>query len=450
MLLAACALTPLSWAQEDNTPAPEQPAPVQEEPPLPPPSPSARDLFERSKDAIVQVRLLLKSANEQSSIGSGFVVRTESDGSAWVVTNYHVVSELALQPHAYQIELRGTDQTRAPATLVAIDVIHDLAVLRTSSSTPQRKWPTLEIRSTPIAQGTSVYSLGNPLELGFLISDGIYNGAVENRLYEQMLFSGALNPGMSGGPALDSTGEVVGVNVATRRDGDLLSFLVPVRYLRPLLERAWTSTKPSDWQKEIGQQLVAHQGFLTQALLGPDASAAAQAAKLPGFSTQRIEGREVMTLDSAITRCWANGDNEPGSRYLEDRIQCALNDEVYVSRRMYTGSLNISHVLIRNQTLATPQFLEVSGYNSSRNTYVAQDELTPDRCHSDYLQGKSRVYRVSSCLQTYREFPGIFNFSIRATQVDSTSERLYSQMTMSGFSFDNARRLGDQFLRRLP
>lgn len=131
------------------------------------------------------------------------------------------------------MELRPTSERSVKATLVAIDVVHDLVVLRTEpapSDTVAQPWPALSLRETPLAQGEKIFLLGNPLELRFLISEGNNNGLVESRIYDQLLLSGALNSGMSGGPTIDEAGRVVGVYVATRRGADLISFLVPARY----------------------------------------------------------------------------------------------------------------------------------------------------------------------------------------------------------------------------
>ena len=93
---------------------------------LPAASASARDLFSRYKDRLVQVRVLLNSANEQSSLGSAFVVANGGQKGVWLLTNYHVVSSLAINPQKYHIELRPTSEVKINATLVAVDVIHDL------------------------------------------------------------------------------------------------------------------------------------------------------------------------------------------------------------------------------------------------------------------------------------------------------------------------------------
>ena len=100
--------------------------------------------------------------------------------------------------------------------------------------------PALQLRpqGEPLEQGERIYSLGNPLDVGFAITEGNYNGLVQRSFYPRIFFGGALNPGMSGGPALDARGRVIGVNVAKRLDAEQVSFLVPAEFARALLDKA--------------------------------------------------------------------------------------------------------------------------------------------------------------------------------------------------------------------
>ena len=438
--------------------------------PLPTPSASARELFSRNKDRLVQVRVLLNSANEQSSLGSGFVVRDDGAKGAWLLTNYHVVSSLAINPEKYRLELRPTSERTVKATLVAVDVIHDLAVLRTEPVGEVQPWPVFTLRDGALTQGERIFSLGNPLELGFLISEGIYNGFVESRIYEQMLFSGALNAGMSGGPAIDEAGRVIGVNVATRRGAELLSFLVPVRYARELLERAWLAPPRKEWRTEIARQLLIHQNFVAGKLLTPTGAEANAAAPVPatsgpsspaaqgvvasakaGFTSQTLAGRTVPTLDGSLTKCWAGGRDGERLRYQRDTLDCSLRSELFVRGNLYTGFLSVRHVLLRNDKLATPQFLAIGSVGRAAAAFMqgGSREMTPDECRDDYVRGSVHVYRVAICLKAFRKFEGIYDFSVSATQVDDPRERLLSTLQLNGVSFENGQRLSRMFMERL-
>lgn len=426
----------------------------QQQQPLAEPSASARDLFSRHKERLLQVRVLLASASEQSSLGSGFVVRDEGDQGAWVVTNYHVVASLAIEPQKYRIELRGTNERNVKAQLVAVDVIHDLAVLRTEPTPSPVPWSAFALRDTPLTQGTKVFSLGNPLELGFLISEGIYNGLVESRIYEQMLFSGALNSGMSGGPAIDEAGRVVGINVATRRDGELLSFLVPVHYARALLARAEQAKPRTEWRSEIAAQLRTHQDFVVSKLLGGAKGAGTTThssnGKQAGFASQVLAGRTVPTLDGSLTKCWANGLDGEKLRYNQDTLDCKLNAAVYVRSNLYSGEVSLRHVVLRNDKLPTLKFLSIASGVRGMGTYGSGGgEMTKNECRDDYVQAAQHVFRVAVCARAYKKFEGLYDYNVFAVQVDDARERQTSTLQLRGLSFANAQQLTAQFLERL-
>jgi serine protease Do len=102
------------------------------EPPLPPLSSSAERVYEMSRPKILQIRTLLQGAGRQTTIGSGFLV--SADGLA--ITNYHVISQFALDPKTYKLEYLAPDGARGALKLLAIDVPNDLAVV--GSSAPGR------------------------------------------------------------------------------------------------------------------------------------------------------------------------------------------------------------------------------------------------------------------------------------------------------------------------
>ena len=108
---------------------------------LPQPSSAAQDLYESARSDLLQIRMLLKNGRTQSTVGSGFLVGT----SNLALTNYHVVSQMALDPAIYTAEYIDTDGNTGPVELLAVDVLHDLAwcastaMAAASSRCPSRK-----------------------------------------------------------------------------------------------------------------------------------------------------------------------------------------------------------------------------------------------------------------------------------------------------------------------
>jgi uncharacterized protein len=136
--------------------------------------------------------------------GSGFVVAHEG----YVLTNRHVVGGCS------EVSVR-TDTTRWPAATVAVDSSTDLALLKTSAPLPVAA----SFRSgVPLRPGDDVVAVGFPLS-GLLADQvnvttgsvsalaGLYNNA------QQLQMSAPVQPGSSGGPLFDDSGNVVGVVV---------------------------------------------------------------------------------------------------------------------------------------------------------------------------------------------------------------------------------------------
>jgi serine protease Do len=186
---------------------------------------ATEQVFKSYKDRLLQIRIIDSLTKSKATIGSGFFI----DGQGTIVTNYHVISKHVFKPDQYYIEYVTFDNKVHKASLVNIDVIHDLAILDGNAADT----PALKLNTRPLEKGVRIYTLGNPLDLGMTIVEGTYTGITDDTMHERILLSGALNPGMSGGPSIIDDGRVIGVNVATA--GNSIGFLVPEKFLNDLL-----------------------------------------------------------------------------------------------------------------------------------------------------------------------------------------------------------------------
>ena len=230
------------------------------------PMDASQRAFGRARDMLLQVRTLLRGQDSQASVGSGFVVTDEGH----LITNYHVVSQFALRPAQYRLVYTTADGRQGALQLLDVDLVPDLALLKLADPAALAGRGALRFRpeSEPLLRGERIHSLGNPLDVGFAVVGGAYNGLVERSFLPAVFFGGSLTSGMSGGPSLDGRGRVIGVNVATRRDGEQVSFLVPGQFAEKLLERSRAArpvTQPL--YPRLVEQLLAHQDALTAAVV---------------------------------------------------------------------------------------------------------------------------------------------------------------------------------------
>jgi serine protease Do len=422
-----------SWPVWAESPAPAGSAPS-----------AAERIYASAPPRLLQLRSLVTGAERPSSTGSGFLVTP--DGLA--ITNYHVVSQVALEPKTYRLEYIGADGNRGDATLLAIDLANDLAVVRVDKT--DAPFFTFDVAAIAhgLPKGERLYSMGNPLDLGFTINDGIYNGLVARSYNERMHFTGALNPGMSGGPAVTSEGLVVGVNVAKRTGVELVSFLVPARFAVALLQRVRDSPASADGQgtdfrAEIGRQLVAWQASLYKSFgdsgFKPVAFGPYQApeAAAPWFTCSGQTNAGII----------------PKPRFDLKGENCRSDTGLFVAGDLTTGMLFMGHSHVSTADLNQFQFAALlsrqsqppmAGGGSNRKWYTAQ------RCHEDFVTAAAPQshppLRVVWCAQAYRDFDGLYDVALTAITEDRGAEALVSRMALQAVGYEEAVAISKRFL----
>jgi len=401
---------------------------------------TAESVYKAAHPRLLQIRTLVEGTGRQSSIGSGFVVTPEG----LAVTNYHVVSQHALEPGTYRMEYAAPDGSLGTIRLLAIDVPNDLAVVQLEKG----GWPFFEFNQRALGdalpKGERVYSMGNPLDLGFTIVEGTFNGLVERSYNERIHFSGSLNPGMSGGPAVTVDGRIVGVNVAKQVGGEQVSFLVPAKFAAALLERARKEIPldSANARKEIGRQLSEWQSRLYDAMAEKGMRESALGPYLAPESA------------APWFTCWSNtnADEIPKPRALSNTTSCHLKSSLFVSGEVNTGGITFNNVYVRSADLHAFQFAQyLSGYLGAPWVSTGRESKrhTRERCHEDFLQsgnGNGPVMRAVWCARAYREFENLYDVSVVAITQDRDTEALVSRLSMTGVSYENALAVARRFV----
>ena len=164
--------------------------------------------------------------------GSGFVVRPDG----YVVTNNHVVLG------AREIQVHLPDGGTYNAIVVGRDEVTDLAILKISAV----DLPAAEFAINGLRVGDWVMTMGNALALkgGPTVTLGIVSGLgrtiqteqYPGSFYDLIQTDAAINNGNSGGPLVNLAGQVVGINQATLKEAQGISFAISATTAQPIID----------------------------------------------------------------------------------------------------------------------------------------------------------------------------------------------------------------------
>ncbi|WP_233520552.1 S1C family serine protease [Flocculibacter collagenilyticus] len=391
----------------------------------------ANQLFDDYAQSLVQIRLIEKQSGGKSSIGTGFIISDKGD----IATNYHVVSGYVQSPEKYRLEYQTKSGDRGELSILNVDVINDLAIVQSSELTAK---PFVLSQQAP-RQGHEVFALGNPHDLGMIVVPGTYNGLKKNSFYQRIHFTGSINPGMSGGPAVNQQGEVIGINVATA--GNQIGFLVPVVQLSRLI--AQTELEPvsevAALKTVIRSQLISNQKRMLDEIIN-------------GQWQQVSLGPATVAGEVApFVKCWANSNSDKKDKQVESTFSnCALSERIFISDTLETGMFEMEYEWLNAEKFSSFRFYN---FYEKRIAYAApankasKDDVTNFQCTHDLVQAnKDTQIKSVFCARAYKDYAGLFDIVYIAASIDKEQQGLISHFTLSGVEQSLAQAFTKKFM----
>jgi serine protease Do len=396
-------------------------------------SDDAKVRLDAARESVVQIRGFFDGSDSSAFHGSGFAV----DDGRRIVTNYHVVAQAVLYPRQYRLEYLASDGREGLLHILAIDVRNDLAVVAADGL----ELPPLKLRTEIPAQGERAWSIGFPLNLGLTITEGVANGLVENSIEQRIHYTGAINVGMSGGPALDRRGRVYGVNVSVVTGRQLVGFVVPAKHVPGLIARAKEpldrSLSALQLRQRVTAQVLAYEADVLEAR--PDAA-----------GTQEVRGYVLPTQISPHVECSTVDERSPRGRMRVETISCRIPSRLVVQSDVFAGGLTIQHRILRSAGLHPLQFeRQVNRLAANARRSGASADVAQYACHDGLVSLDGFDARISTCVRQYRLFAGLYDFDVTVVGIDDTEQALVSRLALQGVAFESGERLLERYLGAL-
>jgi len=289
-----------------------------------------QQIYEQEGAGVVEVHAGFAAADSGSpsapsspagqGLGTGFLV--SSDG--YILTNDHVITNNGQMADAVVVVFKSpagskAEDTRVDASVVGGDEANDVALLKIDPAQAPVVHPLSLGDSTKVQVGEPVVAIGSPMGLSFSVSSGIVS-ATDRTLRSPtgavipggIQTDAAINTGNSGGPLIDSSGKVIGINtmIASHSGGSQgLGFAVPINTAVTIMEQLKTGgavgaaylgvsgqTLNADLAAALGVSVS--QGVLVAYVVS--GSPAAKAGVVGGSRQTEIQGQTYLTGGDVI------------------------------------------------------------------------------------------------------------------------------------------------------
>lgn len=238
-----------------------------------------------------------RNERKLTQLGSGVIM----DSRGYIMTNFHVVQNADL------IEVLLQNGSQYPAELIGFDIYTDLAVLKVNAVNlpviPQNK----DLLSFA---GDVVLAIGNPLNLGQTVTQGIIsatgrNGLSSTSYLEFLQIDAAINKGNSGGALVNTNGELVGINsrkfteINPQLDIQGISFAVPYQLAYKVMQKIIEHGRViRGWLGITARRYIVNQGIVVDQVA--DNSPALAAGLRPGDIIYQIGDTVIDSITQAL------------------------------------------------------------------------------------------------------------------------------------------------------
>ena len=253
---------------------------------------SVNQIYRRAYRGVVEITVT-EPATAASPFGGGSGGVQRAQGSGWVYdTGGHIVTNDHVVDGSTSINVRFWDGKTYSANIVGVDKSTDLAVIKVDAPSSEL-YPLAVGDSTQLQVGDGVVAIGSPFGLEETVTSGIVSalhraiqGVTNFTINDSIQTDAAINHGNSGGPLLNTQGQVVGVNAQIKSDSggnEGVGFSIP-----------------SATVKSVASQLIAS-GKAVHAYLGVSIDSSASNALLAGAQGSTPAAKAGLKRGDVIT-----------------------------------------------------------------------------------------------------------------------------------------------------
>src|SRR5215510_7528171 len=279
---------------------------------------SVNQIYRKANRGVVEITVTTSGGGNSPFPGGGGGGTTQAQGSGWVYdTDGHIVTNDHVVDGAQSIKVRFWNGKTYSASVVGTDQSTDLAVIKVDA--PSSELHPLQVGDSSATQvGDGVVAIGSPFGLEETVTSGIVSAlhraiTAPNQftINDSIQTDAAINHGNSGGPLLNSQGEVIGVNAQIKSDSngnEGVGFSIPSNTVKSIASQLISSGKVE--HAYLGVSIDSTSSTARIAAIRPSTPAASAGLKA-GDVVVEVDGKTISSGDD-LTR--VIDDHKPGDK----------------------------------------------------------------------------------------------------------------------------------------
>ena len=238
-----------------------------------------------------------------------------------------------------------------------------------------------------------------------------------------------LNSGMSGGPILNAAAEVIGTNVSVIWLSNSLSFGVPGSKVAPLLTGTPLTLTKEALRQEVHRQLLEVEKATVARAIEP-------LADKGRTETITVGGAEARRPPE-VYECWDDTEVFKDEGVTKTRHGCNLQFTPSVPSLGEVASVDLLVEHFASLESRYGFYAMLAEHAGAHHDVAAADPeggvTSGPECRSDRVSAGGLAWQVSTCVNAYVRYPGLFNINLAATTVSRANEAAYVALHLKGF-----------------
>ena len=195
-----------------------------------------------------------------------------------------------------------------------------------------------------------------------------------------------------------------------------------------------------DFKTAIFNQLEASQEYLSSRLLGSE------------YSTTNLGPYTVPGEILPEIECWGDTPEYSDQKYTVSTRSCSTEEYIFLSNSHYLQLIEYRFDYIRSDELNSFSFANLYGDFYGRTTgisFASREEVTDYHCQSHFVSNHGSTFRTTYCLRELKNYPGLFDFSIKLASIGSPNEGLQASISLGAVRKANAAKIAKSIIEQI-